>query len=338
MQGLVSVIMSNYNTPTEYLVEAIESVLNQTYTNFELIIVDDCSTDNSLEIIKSYKDSRIVVLENEENLGITKSLNKALAVAKGEYIARMDADDVCLTERFSKQVEFLENNPQVVVCGTGVELIGDWQERHSNKTLCRDIPNRELFKIYLLFGNYPNIVHPTAMFNASLLKSNNIKYDERYPVAQDYKMWVTCCDYGECVNLKETLLYYRVHIGAVSSAKTEKQYACAVANMREQLEAIGIELTTKDESIHYNFLLKRQPYDVRCKEWLKKIICQNKIHKIYNQKLLKKVLWEKWTETSYFALAEERNPIKIIEILFNLPLKYWGHLIEIRKYRHEKEW
>lgn len=338
LKDLVSVIMSNYNTPEEFLKASIESVLNQTYTNFEFIIIDDCSTDNSLEIIKSYNDERIVIVENKENLGITKSLNRGLAIAKGEYIARMDADDICLPERFSKQVEYLKNNPQVIVCGTGVELIGDWQERHSNKTICRDIPNRDLHKIYLLFGNYPNIVHPTAMFNASLLKSNNVKYDERYPVAQDYKMWVTCCNYGACVNLKETLLNYRVHSGAVSSEKTEKQYACAVANMREQLEGIGIELTTKDESIHYNFLLKRQPYAIEYKEWLKKIIYQNKIHKKYNQKLLEKVMWEKWAETSYFVLAKERNPVKIIKILVNLPIKYWKNLFEIRKKRQEKEW
>lgn len=337
-QGLVSVIMSNYNTPAEYLVEAIESVLNQTYTNFELIIVDDCSTDNSLEIIKSYKDSRIVVFENEENLGITKSLNRALAVAKGEYIARMDADDVCLPERLSKQVEYLKNNPQVVVCGTGVELIGDWQERHSNKIICRDIPNRDLFKVYLLFGNYPNIVHPSAMFNGTLIRNFNITYDENYPVAQDYKMWVTCCDYGECVNLKETLLRYRVHSGAVSSEKKEKQYACAIANMKEQLKKIDVELKTEYEDVHYNFLLKRQPYDIKYKEWLNIIIAKNRAHKIYNQEMLEKLLWEKWAETSYFQLAKERNPVKITKILFNLPLKYWKTLFEIRKNRQEKDW
>ena len=144
---LVSVIMSNYNTPEEFLRASIESVLNQTYSNFEFIIVDDCSTDNSLEIIKSYQDERIVVLENKENLGITKSLNRGLEIAKGEYVARMDADDISFPKRFETQVEYLKNNPQVIVCGTGVELIGDWQGRHSNKLICREIPEKDLFKI-----------------------------------------------------------------------------------------------------------------------------------------------------------------------------------------------
>ena len=216
--GLVSVIMSNYNTSEEYLRASIESVLNQTYSNFEFIIIDDCSTDTSLEIIKSYKDERIVILENSENLGITKSLNKGLSIAKGEFIARMDADDICFPTRFATQVEYLKNHSEVIFCGTGVELIGDWQGKHANKVICREIPEKELFKIYLLFGNYPNIVHPTAMFNNKLLIENSITYDERFSVAQDYKMWVNCCNYGECVNLKETLLYYRVHRGAVSSS------------------------------------------------------------------------------------------------------------------------
>ena len=122
--GLISVIMSNYNTPEEYLREAIESILNQTYKNFEFIIIDDCSTDNSLEIIKSYNDERIVLIENEENIGLTKSINKGLAVAKGEYIARMDADDVSLPQRFEKQINYMNDHTELIVCGSSMELIG----------------------------------------------------------------------------------------------------------------------------------------------------------------------------------------------------------------------
>lgn len=111
-KGLISVIMSNYNTPEEYLREAIESVLNQSYADFEFIIVDDCSTDNSLKIIESYHDPRIIVIKNEINIGITKSLNRALRTANGEFVARMDADDICLPDRFRKQIEFLNSIPK----------------------------------------------------------------------------------------------------------------------------------------------------------------------------------------------------------------------------------
>ncbi len=334
---LISVIMSNYNTSEEYLRASVESVLSQNYENFEFIIVDDCSTDNSLEIIKSYTDKRITILVNEQNLGITKSLNRGLSAAKGEYIARMDADDICLPERFEKQVEFLRKNPQVIACGTGVELIGDWQERHSKQYLCREIPERELFGIYLLFGNYPNIVHPTAMFNKALLDKNNVRYNEKYPVAQDYKMWVDCCKFGECVNLKETLLFYRVHKGAVSSGKADRQRESALMNMAEQLKELHIELTPEKEDIHYNFLIKRHPYDLQYREWILYIIEKNKTHKKYNQQKLEKVLWDKWAETTYFALTKAKNPINALKILRNLPLPYWKELLNIRKRRKKKD-
>ena len=107
-KDLISVVMSNYNTDEEYLRAAIESVLNQTYENFEFIIVDDCSTNNSVDVIESYSDKRIKLIKNKGNMGLTKSLNIAIKAAKGEFIARMDADDIALPQRFEKQIEFLK--------------------------------------------------------------------------------------------------------------------------------------------------------------------------------------------------------------------------------------
>lgn len=336
--GLISVIMSNYNTPEEYLRTAIESVLNQTYSNFEFIIIDDYSTDNSLEIIKTYKDERIVIIENKENLGITKSLNRGLAIAKGEYIARMDADDIGLPEKFSKQIEYLENNPQVAVCGTGVELFGDGADVHKEKIVCKTIPEKNEFQIRLLFGNHINIIHPTAMFRHSVLIENNIKYDEHYRFAQDYRMWVSCSRIGECANVPEILFKYRIHKKAVSSDKKETQNDCAKMIMAEQLSWLGLGLPENWEKIHYGFFIGRKKYNIETKYWVEKIISNNKKYKVYNQTILEKLLWEKWAETSYFALAKERNPAKTIKILLNLPLKYWKNLFEIRKNRQEKEW
>ena len=103
--GLVSVIMGNYNTPVSYLRESIDSILAQTYTDFELIIVDDASTDDSPAVLESYDDPRIRILYNEENLGLAKSLNRALDICRGEFVARMDSDDICLPERFEKQAD-----------------------------------------------------------------------------------------------------------------------------------------------------------------------------------------------------------------------------------------
>ena len=338
VKGLVSVIMSNFNTPEAFLRKAIESVLNQTYDNFEFIIIDDYSTDDSLSVIESYKDERIKIIKNEKNLGLTKSLNTGLRVARGEFVARMDSDDICLRERFEKQVDFLKQNPQVIVCGTAVELIGDWQGKHSNGILFRELPEKESLNIHLLFGNYPNIVHPTAMFNRELLLKYNIEYNENYRLAQDYRMWVSCSSVAECVNIPEVLLQYRVHGGAVSTKDNTVQSNIALQIMREQLTALNVELDGEFEGIHSNFLSQRHSYNLKYKEWITYLISKNESSKIYNQRKFEDILWKKWVEISYFALAKERNPVKIMKIIMNIPLKYQSELLRIRKSRSEKEW
>lgn len=335
-KDLVSVIMSNYNTPEEYLRQSIESILNQIYRNFEFIIIDDCSTDNSLKIIESYTDKRIKIIRNEQNLGITKSLNKGLAVAKGEFVARMDADDISLPERFEKQVDFLKSHTEYIVCGTGVELIGEWEKKHSNKYICRTIPEREQFRINLLFGNYPNIVHPTAMFNNTMLKKYGITYNENYPLAQDYRMWVSCSEVAECANIPETLLNYRVHGKAVSSDKKQLQSEIAIQIMQEQLDKLELQLPDEYAGIHKDFLYSRKEYNLKCKKWINILLKQNKRHKVYNQKLLRKTLWEKWAEISYFGLASQKNPIEIMKIIINIPIVYIPVLFRIKKHRKNK--
>ncbi len=338
VSGLISVIMSNYNTPEEYLRDAIESVLNQSYDNFEFIIIDDCSTDNSLQIIKSYNDKRIVILENECNLGITKSLNRGFALAKGEFIARMDADDICLTTRFERQVGFLKSHTNVIVCGTGVELFGDGADIHKKKLVCKSIPEKEEFQVRLLFGNHINIIHPTAMFRHEMLLSNKIRYDENYIYAQDYRMWVSCSRIGECANLPDVLFRYRIHKKAVSSDKKDAQKECAKNIIEEQLNWLELVLPDNWEEIHYGFFAGRKKYNLATKTWIEKLIAQNKRLNIYNRSKFEELLWGKWTETTYFALTKERNPVRIIKILFNLPLRYWNELLKNRKKRKKKEW
>lgn len=122
----ISVLMSIYNTPENFLREAIESILNQTYTDFEYIIINDGSTNNVDEVVSSYNDSRIVYVK-QENQGLIKSLNTAIAISKGEYLARMDSDDISIATRFEEQINLLENNPQIGVCGTQLEMFGNSQ-------------------------------------------------------------------------------------------------------------------------------------------------------------------------------------------------------------------
>ena len=181
MEPKISVIMPNYNTPVDMLTEAVNSILNQTYSNFEFIIVDDCSTNESYNYLKTISDSRIILIRNESNLGVTKSLNIALSHARGKYIARMDSDDISLSNRLEKQFLFMEEFPEIVVCGTYAREIGDGDNNRYRK-----IPTQKIYQCSVLFGNIYGLIHPSAFFRASILKKNNIWYDENIPAAQDY--------------------------------------------------------------------------------------------------------------------------------------------------------
>ena len=184
MKPIVTVLMTVYNGKN-YLSEAIESVLCQTLTNYEFLIVDDASTDNSIEIINSYNDSRIKLLINQKNIGQTASLNKGLATAQGEYIARFDQDDVCLPKRLEEQVAFFKNNPSVsIVCSREYSIdkqgkrIGVWK---------RDLNNYGAFLGYIILGLNP-VWTPSVMFTKDVFLQLG-GFDVAYGPASDFEFW-----------------------------------------------------------------------------------------------------------------------------------------------------
>lgn len=195
-----------------YVKDAVESILNQTFPDFELIIIDDRSTDSTIKIIKSYKDSRIKLIEKEQNTGLTNSLIHGVLIAKGEYIARMDGDDISLPERFQKQVSFLESNPKIILCGSAVEIIG--------KNYISKYPsNHDMIKIQLCFN--ASFYHPTIMARRQVLVENN--YNKDCEPAEDYELWTRIVTIGELANLDEVLVHYRIHDCQTSSVRREEQ-------------------------------------------------------------------------------------------------------------------
>ncbi len=158
----ISVVMPVFNSQISYLKEAFDSVLTQTFKDYEFIIIDDGSTGSCREYLESLSDSRIRIIHNEKNLGITKSFNIGLRAAKGKYIARMDDDDISLPFRFEKQYAFMESNPNIIVCGSKREMIGKKRQLPaSGKTSMTDM---EEYRIKMLFVN-PGPSHPTAFFD-----------------------------------------------------------------------------------------------------------------------------------------------------------------------------
>lgn len=198
----VSVLMPVYRTNEEYLREAISSILAQTYSDFEFLILDDCPEDDRELIVKSYKDRRIKYLRNETNMGISESRNKLVDMARGEYLAVMDHDDVSLPERLEKQVDYLDAHPDVGVVGCWTDVFPD------NKGLY--FPSDD-FKIKSLMMNICAVVHPSSMLRKSVLIENKIRYEKEYSPAEDYKLWCSLMEFTRFYNISEVLFRYRSH-------------------------------------------------------------------------------------------------------------------------------
>lgn len=223
-QPKITVLMPVYNCEL-YIREAVDSILNQTYTDFEFLIIDDASSDETVKILKSYCDPRIQIIEKQINTGYTNSLNQGLKLAKGEYIARMDGDDISLPERFAKQVSLLDRNPEVIMCGTSYSIIG------VNDVFLLPESHQEI-KVNLLAGNC--IVHPSVMLRNNMIVANNIIYDQQMEPAEDYDLWVRLLLIGKLHNLQQCLLCYRVHDSQVSSTRNKQQVQVA-KNVRLKL-------------------------------------------------------------------------------------------------------
>ena len=218
MNPKISVVMSVYNGE-KHLRESIESILNQTFTDFEFIIVNDGSTDNSLEIIKSYDDERIKIINNEENIGLTKSLNKAIKQARGVYIARQDADDISLSNRLELQFKFLEKHPEVALLGTGIYVI-DENGDEIEKRIMHPNPKRSLLK-----GN--RFIHGSVMFRKSVIDELGA-YNETLRYSQDYELWLRLSKEYDVRNLTVPLYKLRMHKSSILSRKVEEQQMYAV--------------------------------------------------------------------------------------------------------------
>ncbi|MBN2503049.1 MAG: glycosyltransferase [Anaerolineales bacterium] len=204
---LVSVLMSVYDNAST-LHAALDSILAQTLTDFEFIVIDDASPDNSKIIIHEYTDSRFVLIENEGNLGLTAALNVGLRSAKGKYVARMDADDIALPTRLEKQITYLEQHPEVGILGTAAEVIG--AEGESQGIARRPQADLAIRWMSLLANPF---LHPTVMFRWELLVEHSLSYDERFSTAQDYDLWCRLLEHTQGANLAEPLLQYRLSHG-----------------------------------------------------------------------------------------------------------------------------
>ena len=251
--------MSVYNGEP-FLSESIESVLAQSFQDFEFIIVNDGSTDDTSAILEKYQnvDPRIHIVNNDKNIGLSASLNKGLQLARGGLVARMDADDICAGNRFEKQIGFLEQHPKIDVCGSYVSAFSAQSKRVW--TYPKDPVEANC---HLLF-NSP-VAHPAVMLKKASLQRHNLQYDPSCQAAQDYDLWARASGCMQIANIDEVLLEYRLHDGQIGQSAGGLQSEAANAVRLRLLKKLSLEPTTEELELH-NRVWVSEP--VVSKEWL----------------------------------------------------------------------
>lgn len=231
-----------------YLKEAIDSILNQTYIDFEFIIINDGSTDKTEGVILSYHDSRIRYIKNEKNLQIVNTLNKGIELARGKYIARMDADDISLPERLEKQVAYLDKNLDIGIVGTLVQIFG----QDIKDTIWKVPVDCVSVSLNTIFRT--PFIHPTIMMRKDMISQYELYYDEKYKNAEDYELWVRMLKFTKGANLPIVLFKYRILESSLTrQAEKNKQerFKIKMSIFRKVLNDFNIKNTDEEMQLHY---------------------------------------------------------------------------------------
>ena len=236
---LVSVLMPVYNGGL-FLSAAIDSILSQTYRNFELVIIDDASGDNTWEIIQSYQKKLPQVIRSyrlTKNIGAFAAVNSIISEVRSKYFALMDSDDISDPERLAKQVSYLEEHPEVIVLGTQTRIIDENGNIIGNKYL--PINHRQIYRDFALI--HP-MVHPSCLIRASLLPDNNKLYEDRFGVNSDYFTFFKLLNYGKFSNLEEPLFNYRIHLRNSSLADLRAKFFNTIKIRITAIKEFGYKL------------------------------------------------------------------------------------------------
>ncbi len=295
----ISIVMAAFNAEA-YIYEAIDSILKQTFTDFEFIIVNDGSTDKTLSLIRNITDKRIVIISNENNIGLAASLNKGIKVAKGKYIARMDADDISNPIRIEKQYNFLENNSEYDICVTPMKLFGsETSITGEGARTDNDI------KAELIWGTPAN--HATMLMRTDKIRTSNLYYDETFGVGQDWKFWYDVRDHAKIFHLNELLYFYRRGEHNVTVQFKDKSKMRSLRMHGLLLKDLEIPFTENDLLLHQfingQFSIEPSPQTVKAAwVWYNKLLNQNRSVSRYEIKSFEKTASRKWNRLFYLIV------------------------------------
>lgn len=290
---LVSVVIPCYNAE-KYIVKCLQSVLNQIYTNLEIIVIDDASTDKSLEIISKIEDKRLKIIQNKTNKGIVFCLNEGIKVAQGKYIARLDTDDFMQCDRVEKQVAFLSENQEYAMVGSHHILVDEKENVLQYVSFPETYEEIQVFKYFL-----NPISHPTTMFKSSVFEE--FTYSEEYSYCEDYALWFQISNKYKIANLLEFTTFYRIHNESITAKNEEEQQENVFGLILDEFDKIGFELSDEEIKTHSAIITKKgkryfnSPEKIESlKNWIDKILNFFKIdNKAYKETLLQYCdVWE----------------------------------------------
>jgi glycosyltransferase involved in cell wall biosynthesis len=280
---LISVVLPVYNV-APYIKESINSILNQTIQDFEVIIIDDCSTDKTIEVANSFNDSRIKIITKEKNKGLIDSLNIGFKAAKGKYIARMDGDDISDLKRFEKQLFVLENNPEIKVCGCWLQAFG------KDNKLIKHKEHHEQILVNMM-------VHCSMSLGAVMLDrvwAEGECFDENKKHVEDYDFWSRVIWKGKLYNIQEVLYHYRIHENQVSNTFNEIQRKGDVPIKLVFFKKLDYNLAKFEDSFLKKMLLQNEFFSVEelilFLKWFTTLQKQNRRLRIYKQPEFNQVL------------------------------------------------
>ncbi len=295
----ISIIMPVYNGGN-YLRTAIDSILSQTFKDFEFIIIDDGSVDRSVEIVKSYNDKRIKFVQNENNIGIALTMNKGLQLARGEYVARMDCDDISLPKRFAEQVKFMDQHQSIGICGSWVKVIGD-----NHEYIWKYETDPQKIKICLLF--VCSLASPTVIMRRALLVRHDLHFQHLDVVAEDYDLWTRAVQFFDICNIPKVLLLYRIHQNNNTKRVMSEVKNSAQEINRKQIIRLGINPTKEDLEVHSLSCSYNSPKNIeflsKVSKWFTKLQEANNAKKIYNKEAVASVLGYYWYSSLIRNLA-----------------------------------
>lgn len=317
--------MSVYNGE-KFLPEAVESMLLQSYKNFEFIIIDDGSTDATADILLQYgkRDPRITLIKFNDNQGLAASLNFGFDLARGDYIARMDADDISLSSRLEEQVLYLDEHPDIGICGTWVELIGEsvgklWKYPISHEAIC----------VQMFFANA--LLHSSVMFRRSILVRHGLKYDTQFRFAQDYDLWSRAFLLTRFANIDHFLIKHRVYKKSSGAQNLEMQDQTKSEVHRRMLSLLEVDYTPEEFDLHeqictYNYG-SAPGYLHNSRKWLEKLMRANNKIAVFMPQLFAKNLGIRWTQ---ICAKSEQSFFCLIKEIFSSPLPFepWRWLVK----------